>query len=64
MNHKVSVARCLVRGVSLWRVRWHGFGRVRLKFFPLARRRMVVTMGKEPKSQSTAHDRAGCRRSP
>ncbi len=33
MKHKVSVARCLVRGVSLWRVRWHESGRVRRKFF-------------------------------
>lgn len=33
MKHKVSVSKCLVRGESLWRVRWHELGRVRRKFF-------------------------------
>jgi integrase len=33
MNHKISVSKCLVRGVVKWRVRWHELGRVHRKFF-------------------------------
>jgi len=33
MSPKTSVAKCLVRGQSLWRVRWTELGRVRRKFF-------------------------------
>ncbi len=33
MQHKISVAKCRVRGDVMWRVRWHDAGRVHRKFF-------------------------------